>query len=131
MTPPPFASRHLKTFISSAIAACPTQDANVAISGKSCSIGRTLGLFNSDFMNLAVLWRWGSRALWNEIDAGGDEGEQDQRGIEPAQVKAAGGHRLVEQIAQSGAKRPRENEREPEEQRVRNTGPEVQRCYNA
>ncbi len=39
------------------------------------------------------------RPLGNEVDAGGDEGEQHQRGIEPTEVQAARGQGLVEQIA--------------------------------
>src|SRR5664280_182635 len=35
-----------------------------------------------------------SRALRHEIDAGGDEDKQDQRGVEPAEVQAAGGQGL-------------------------------------
>src|SRR5664280_671244 len=67
-----------------------------------------------------------SRALRHEIDAGGDEDKQDQRGVEPAEVQAAGGQGLVEQVAERCAERTRQNEREPEEQSVRNAGPEVQ-----
>ena len=61
----------------------------------------------------------GSRSLRDEQYAGGDERRDDRGGERPVHVEAAFGDRLVEEIADGGAERSRENERGPEERRGR------------
>jgi len=52
--------------------------------------------------------------------------KQDQRRVKPVEVQATLGQRLVEKVANGGTQRPRENECRPEQQRVRDFGPQVQ-----
>ena len=59
----------------------------------------------------------GSGALRQERNAGEDDRGQNGRCIEPAEGKPAILQRLVEKIAERGAKRPRQDEGGPEQQR--------------
>src|SRR5579862_1241890 len=49
-----------------------------------------------------------------------------QRSQRPAEVQAALRNRLIEEIAHRRAKRSRQNERGPEQQHVRDPGPEIE-----
>src|SRR4051812_49338357 len=67
-----------------------------------------------------------SGALREDEDAGENDDGEDRRGEWPADVETAAGDRLVEQVADGGTERSRQDERRPEEQHMRDPGPEIE-----
>ena len=70
-----------------------------------------------------------SGVLRQEQDAGNNESRQNAGGAVAAERKAAMVNWLVEQIAQGGAERSREDKSGPEEQSARNVRKEISGGY--
>jgi hypothetical protein len=69
----------------------------------------------------------GAGALRQEHQTGHDDRGQDSRRIKSAEGKTTLVERFIEEVAQRGTERARQNERGPEQQRSRNIGPEIRR----
>jgi hypothetical protein len=66
-------------------------------------------------------------ALRQNDDTRDDESADDSGGDRPAESKASVVHRLVEEIADRGAERPRQDEGRPEQKDARHIGHEIDR----